>query len=161
MEARVAELSIIPVNTAEDLDRFVELPWSIYTPDSLWVPNLKKQDRELLSPGEHPFWKTARRELFLALRDGRPVHLEGFGWFRFTCQATGKGVDTEEEVNAQQITGVRVQFTPERERNMGGGYTRALVDDLSFTKWKGDDADLMPDDDEDDSGQGSGEGTLG
>ena len=52
MEARVAELSIIPVNTAEDLDRFVELPWSIYTPDSLWVPNLKKQDRELLSPGE-------------------------------------------------------------------------------------------------------------
>ena len=69
----MAELSIIPVNTAEDLDRFVELPWSIYTPDSLWVPNLKKQDRELLSPGEHPFWKTARRELFLALRDGRPV----------------------------------------------------------------------------------------
>ena len=37
------------------------------------MPNLKKQDRELLSPGEHPFWKTARRELFLALRDGRPV----------------------------------------------------------------------------------------
>ena len=69
----MAELSIIPVNTAEDLDRFVELPWSIYTPDSPWVPNLKKQDRELLSPGEHPFWKTARRELFLALRDGRPV----------------------------------------------------------------------------------------
>ena len=69
----MAELSIIPVNTAEDLDRFVELPWSIYTPDSLWVPNLKKQDRELLSPGEHPFWKTARRELFLALRDGRPL----------------------------------------------------------------------------------------
>ena len=68
----MAELSIIPVNTAEDLDRFVELPWSIYTPDSLWVPNLKKQDRELLSPGEHPFWKTARRELFLALRAGRP-----------------------------------------------------------------------------------------
>ena len=46
MEARVAELSIIPVNTAEDLDRFVELPWSIYTPDSLWVPNLKKQSYE-------------------------------------------------------------------------------------------------------------------
>ena len=47
---------------------------------------------------------------------------------------------------------------------MGGGYTRALVDDLSFTKWKGDDADLMPDDDEDDEqggSQGGGEGTLG
>ena len=64
---------------------------------------------------------------------------------------------TEEEVSAQQITGVRVQFTPERERNMGGGYTRALVDDLSFTKWKGDDADLMPDD-TDTSGTGEDDG---
>lgn len=69
----MAELSIIPVTSAADLDRFVELPWSIYTPDSLWVPNLKKQDREQLTPGKHPFWETARRELFLALRDGRPV----------------------------------------------------------------------------------------
>ena len=118
-----------------------------------------------MSPGDvHNVIRTIVPIMTDYLRDGRPVHLEGLGWFRFTCQATGKGVDTEEEVNAQQITGVRVQFTPERERNMGGGYTRALVDDLSFTKWKGDDADLMPDDDEDDEqggSQGGGEGTLG
>ena len=115
-----------------------------------------------MSPGDvHNVIRTMVPIMTDYLRDGRPVHLEGFGWFRFTCQATGTGVDTEEEVNAQQITGVRVQFTPERERNMGGGYTRALVDNLSFSKWQGDDADLMPDDDEDDSGQGGGEGTLG
>ena len=53
---------------------------------------------------------------------------------------------------------MRVQFTPERERNMGGGYTRALVDDLSFTKWKGDDADLMPDDTDDPDGGSDGGG---
>ena len=117
-----------------------------------------------MSPGDvHNVIRTIVPIMTDYLRDGRPVHLEGLGWFRFTCQATGKGVDTEEEVNAQQITGVRVQFTPERERNMGGGYTRALVDDLSFTKWKGDDADLMPDDEDDEQGgsQGGGEGTLG
>lgn len=42
-------------------------------------------------------------------------------------------MDTEAEVDTSQITGARVQFSPEHERNMGG-YTRVLVDDLSFTK---------------------------
>ena len=117
-----------------------------------------------MSPGDvHNVVRTMVPIMTDYLRDGRPVHLEGFGWFRFTCQATGTGVDTEEEVNAQQITGVRVQFTPERERNMGGGYTRALVDGLSFSKWKGDDADLMPDDTDDpDDGPASGDdGSFG
>ena len=117
-----------------------------------------------MSPGDvHNVIRTIVPIMTDYLRDGRPVHLEGLGWFRFTCQATGKGVDTEEEVNAQQITGVRVQFTPERERNMGGGYTRALVDGLSFSKWKGDDADLMPDDTNDpDDGPASGDdGSFG
>ena len=105
-----------------------------------------------MSPGDvHNVIRTMVPIMSDLMGDGRPVHLEGFGWFRYTCQATGKGVDTEEEVNAQQITGVRVQFVPERERNMSGGYTRALVDKLSFSKWKGDDADLMPDDTEDDT----------
>lgn len=61
------------VHNAEELEQFISLPWSIYPPTSLWVPPLKRDERKLLTPGRHPFWQTARRELFLALQDGKPV----------------------------------------------------------------------------------------
>ena len=66
-------LSIIPARSKQEFAQFMDLPWSIYEPGSPWTPGIKSQDRELLTPGEHPFWENARRELFLALRDGRPV----------------------------------------------------------------------------------------
>lgn len=66
-------LTIIPVVTEAELSTFVDLPWAIHAQHPLWTPSIKKQDKELLSPHAHAFWQTARRELFLALRDGRPV----------------------------------------------------------------------------------------
>ncbi|WP_374288031.1 hypothetical protein [Desulfovibrio desulfuricans] len=66
-------LTIIPARSKQEFALFMDLPWSLYERDSLWTPGLKSQDAELLTPGEHPFWESARRELFLAMRDGRPV----------------------------------------------------------------------------------------
>ena len=66
-------VSIIPVRSEQELTTFVDLPWTVYADQPLWVPPIKSQDRELLTPGAHPFWESARRELFLALRDGLPV----------------------------------------------------------------------------------------
>ncbi len=66
-------VQIVPVTTPQLLETFVALPWSIYREEDPWVPGLKKDDICLLTPGRHPFWETARRELFLAFRDSRPV----------------------------------------------------------------------------------------
>ena len=44
------------------------LPWAIHARHPLWVPPLRSQDKALLTPGKHPFWNAARRELFLAMR---------------------------------------------------------------------------------------------
>ena len=66
-------LTIAPARSKQEFALFVDLPWSLYERGSLWTPNIKSQDAELLTPGKHPFWESARRELFLALRDGRPV----------------------------------------------------------------------------------------
>ena len=66
-------VSIIPVRSEQELATFVDLPWTVYADQPLWVPPIKSQDRELFTPGAHPFWESARRELYLALRDGRPV----------------------------------------------------------------------------------------
>lgn len=73
------------------------------------------------------------------MKESRAVHLEGLGWFRYTTVSAGNGVDAKEKVSSDQITGLRVQFTPDRVRNMSGGYTRALIaeDGITFMEWLG------------------------
>lgn len=66
-------LRILPAVSDADLRAFVDLPWAVYRDCPLWVPPIRKDDLRLLTPGRHPFWDTARRELFIAWRDGRPV----------------------------------------------------------------------------------------
>lgn len=51
----MADVHIIPVRTEEELTTFVDLPWDIHREHTLWVPPLKSQDRELLTPGNHPY----------------------------------------------------------------------------------------------------------
>ncbi|MDR3320151.1 MAG: hypothetical protein LBS77_04330 [Desulfovibrio sp.] len=66
-------LSIIPARSELETEIFVDLPFTIHAGSPLWVPSLVSQERTLLTPGVHPFWESAERELFLALRDGRSV----------------------------------------------------------------------------------------
>lgn len=66
-------LDIIAARSESEVTSFLEFPWSIYAQSPLWTPPIKSQERELLTPGQHPFWESARRELFLAMRDGRLV----------------------------------------------------------------------------------------
>ena len=62
------------------------------------------------------------------MNQGRSVKLEGVGTFYYTANTEGKGVDTEKEVGAQQITGTRVRFIPEVSRGSSGQITtRSLV----------------------------------
>ncbi len=90
------------------------------------------------------------------MKESRAIHLEGLGWFRYTTLSTGKGVATREEVSSNQITGLRVHFTPDRTRNMQGGYDRSLIADegITFMEWLGKDSDetQIPDDGEEDGG---------
>lgn len=47
-----------------------------------------------------------------SMNTGRTVHVEGLGTFYYTCVSNGKGVDSAEKVNANQISGTRVRFIP-------------------------------------------------
>ncbi len=64
---------VTPVSSKAEFKVFVELPWTVHRDHPLWVPGLRRDDAALLTPGKHPFWETARRELFVAFRDDRPV----------------------------------------------------------------------------------------
>ena len=68
-------LDIISVESSRDLRRFIDLPWKIYNPvdHPQWVPPLRIAVADALDKKANPFYKTADRQLFLALRDGKPV----------------------------------------------------------------------------------------
>jgi hypothetical protein len=68
-------LSIDPVRSSNDLRRFVDLPWQIYdrTRYPQWVPPLRLAVRDALDARANPFYKTADRQLFLAVRNGKLV----------------------------------------------------------------------------------------
>jgi GNAT superfamily N-acetyltransferase len=72
---RPVSLDIVSVNSPRDLRRFIDLPWRIYNAADhpQWVPPLRIAVRDALDKKSNPFYRSADRELFLALRSGVPV----------------------------------------------------------------------------------------
>ncbi|MBI1292533.1 N-acetyltransferase [bacterium] len=86
-----------PVQSAADLDVFIDLPHRTRHRQALWVPPLRRDMKVLLDRKKHPFHKHAEVEYFLAWRDGEAVgriaaihnhahnefHGENIGFFGF------------------------------------------------------------------------------
>src|SRR5258706_16463425 len=68
-------VELISVESSRELRQFIDLPWKIYNrrEHPQWVPPLRIAVRDALDAKHNPFYRTADRRLFLALRDGRPV----------------------------------------------------------------------------------------
>lgn len=64
---------VVPVRSAADRKRFVELAWHIYAHDPHWVPPLRSEVYGLIDPSKNPWFEHAEAALFLAQRDGRVV----------------------------------------------------------------------------------------
>ncbi len=101
------------------------------------------------------------------MANGKSVHIDGLGYFRYVLDT--KGVENLDDFDFdKQVKAVRVQFTPEREKNSSGSYTRALVDtkklewiELGANAEDQDSSQGGSDDGEETGGSGNGEGTLG
>lgn len=65
-------ISVVPVTTRSELDKFIKLPWKIYRGDKNWVPPLIKDMKEVLAPGRNARPLKGERGLFLALVDRKP-----------------------------------------------------------------------------------------
>lgn len=79
--------------------------------------------------------------LSLYMANGRTTKLDGLGTFYYTSNAMGNGVDSEDKVDASQITDVRVRFIPERTQNSSGKTTsRSMVTNaINWIEWNGKD----------------------
>ena len=61
------------VETKKDWSDFIDLPWSIYSNDSNWVPPLRMAVRDLLDVKKNPFFKHAYMHPIVAYKDGKCV----------------------------------------------------------------------------------------
>ena len=53
---------VSPVAGKADLKAFIDLPFRLYANDLAWVPPLRAEVRELLTPGKNPFFEHADPE---------------------------------------------------------------------------------------------------
>ena len=67
------QIDIVPVSGKSDLDAFIEIAYELNEKDPNWVPPLRMEVRELLTPGKNPFFEHAKVQLFLARRGGKVV----------------------------------------------------------------------------------------
>lgn len=93
-------------------------------------------EKSSLTPGDV---HNVVRNLLSVMRDqllnSRSVRLDGLGTFTVMASASGNGVDSAEEVNASQITKLRIKFTPEYTRPAGVGVTRAIFNEVKYERW--------------------------
>ena len=67
------EIVIAPVSTKAEREVFVDLAYQMNASDPNWVPPLRMEALELVTPGKNPFFEHADVQLFLARRAGRVV----------------------------------------------------------------------------------------
>ena len=67
------DVTIAPVAGRRELGLFIELAYRLNAGDPNWVPPLRSDMVELLTPGRNPFHEHARVQLFLARRRGQVV----------------------------------------------------------------------------------------
>jgi len=66
-------ITIRPVESAADRKAFIELAYRLNGSDPNWVPPLRNDVAELLTPGKNPWFEHGEAQLFLAEREGKPV----------------------------------------------------------------------------------------
>jgi hypothetical protein len=67
------EVRVTPVGSKAALADFVDLPYRLYADNPNWIPPLKDEVRELLTPGKNPWFEHAEAQLFVARRAGQVV----------------------------------------------------------------------------------------
>jgi GNAT superfamily N-acetyltransferase len=131
---------IAPVSGKADLGAFIDLAYSINAKDPNWVPPLRAEVVELLTPGKNPFHEHAKVQLFLARRGGKVVgrisaHYDELALTQPVEQGMGPGTgnwglfEAEDEAVAQALIARAEQWLRDQ------GMTRVLAP-ISLSIWE-------------------------
>jgi hypothetical protein len=136
----MSDISVEPVTGKRDFDAFVDFAFRHNADDPNWVPPLRAEVVELLTPGKNPFHEHAKVELFLARRDGRVVgrisaHYDELALAQPPEQGMGPGTgnwglfEAEDQAVAHSLIARAEQWLREQ------GMTRVLAP-ISLSIWE-------------------------
>ncbi len=134
------DLTISPVAGKRDLDAFIDLAYRLNGDDPNWVPYIRAEMVELLTPGKNPFFEHATVQFFLARRNGRVVgrisaHIDHLALTMPVEQGMGPGtgnwglLEAEDEETARALIAQAEQWLREQ------GMSRVLAP-LSMSVWE-------------------------
>ena len=134
------EVIITPVSGKADRKAFVDLAYRLNASDPNWVPPLRMEAEELITPGKNPFFEHADVQLFLARRGSAVVgrisaHIDHLAIAMDPRQGMGPGtgnwglLEAEDEAVAQALIGRAEGWLRDK------GMTRVLAP-LSMSIWE-------------------------
>jgi GNAT superfamily N-acetyltransferase len=93
----VSDIIIRPVASKADRNAFIEILYSLNANDPHWVPPLRSDAHELITPGKNPWYEHGEQQLFLAERGGKVVgrisaHIDHLALAQPSEQGMGPGV---------------------------------------------------------------------
>ena len=66
-------ITVNPVTTKKQLATFIDFPHDLYADDPNYVPELFIAQRDILTPGKHPFHEHSSLQCFLAVDENKKV----------------------------------------------------------------------------------------
>ncbi|MBA4162211.1 MAG: N-acetyltransferase [Novosphingobium sp.] len=135
-----AEITVTPVTDKAGLKAFIDLAYRLNRSDPNWVPPLRGEVMEMLTPGKNPFHEHARMQLFLAHRGGEAVgrisaHIDELALAQPAEQGMGPGTGNWGLFEAADAEVAHALIEAAEAWLRGQGMTRVLAP-LSLSIWE-------------------------
>ena len=135
-----SDIVIEPVVDKSGRAAFVDLAYRLNADDPNWVPPLRIEALELVTPGRNPFFDHADVELMLARRGGKPVgrisaHIDRLALAQPPEQGMGPGTGNWGLLEAEDEDVARVLIAAAEDWLRGKGMTRVLAP-ISMSIWE-------------------------
>jgi GNAT superfamily N-acetyltransferase len=135
-----SEIVITPIASKAERKAFVDLAYRLNASDPAWVPPLRMEALELITPGKNPFFDHADVQLFLARRDGKvagriSAHIDHLAIAMDPAQGMGPGTGNWGLLEAEDQEVASALITRAEQWLREHGMTRVLAP-LSMSIWE-------------------------
>jgi hypothetical protein len=134
------KVSVAPVSGKRDFNTFVDLQYRMNEADPNFVPQLRSEVVELLTPGKNPFFDHARHQFFLARRGDKVVgrisaHIDELALTEPPEKGFGPGCGQWGLLEAEDEETAHALIAAAEEWLRGQGMTRVLAP-ISMSIWE-------------------------
>lgn len=133
-------VSVAPVSGKRDFKAFVDLKYRLYANDPNFVPQLRSEEEELLTPGKNPFFDHARHQFFLARRGDKVIgrisaHIDELALTQPPEKGFGPGTGQWGLLEAEDEQAAHALIAVAEDWLRGQGMTRVLAP-ISMSIWE-------------------------